>query len=311
MENTTEQKLIEKLELLKEIELKCYEHQVLLNQLKKAEDEIRHPELYEPNELPQSLKFDPFQYPIGHLSEGIQAGIIVYIVFFAASLFGVPFFRQMSFMMLLLYSLVIGIILPFLYSFWLILRYKLSYFRKTRSIRKYNRDVQSVNRAKLETGKIKGDIFLLFIEGEQERYNALEILKNQFHDKYLIKPAYRNLGAVTAFIDYLSSGKCSSLDCEDGCYAQFDMDLKSGRIINIFDLASLSPDHLLPAQQKAISEISTIYNKIEDLMKLYQELIEQFEEGLSIQEIFTKSPLAEYDQLEESFYQKYLALSQQ
>ena len=58
---------------------------------------------------------------------------------------------------------------------------------------------------------------------------------NAYYDLDVIYPKYRNLIAVTTFIEYLESGRCKSLYGYTGCYNVYEQELRQNVIIGKLD----------------------------------------------------------------------------
>lgn len=57
----------------------------------------------------------------------------------------------------------------------------------------------------------------------------------QYYAKNIIYSKYRNLVAVSSFLDYLQAGNCTALEGPNGAYNKFDIEIRLGVIIQKLD----------------------------------------------------------------------------
>ncbi len=70
----------------------------------------------------------------------------------------------------------------------------------------------------------------------------------KYYDVDVIYPKYRNLIAITTFIEYLESGRCKSLYGYTGCYNVYEQELRQNTIIGKLDQVLVKLDEIKKAQ---------------------------------------------------------------
>ena len=70
----------------------------------------------------------------------------------------------------------------------------------------------------------------------------------KYYDLDVIYPKYRNLVAITTFIEYLESGRCKSLYGYTGCYNVYEQELRQNTIIGKLDQVLVKLDEIKKAQ---------------------------------------------------------------
>ncbi len=70
----------------------------------------------------------------------------------------------------------------------------------------------------------------------------------KYYDLDVIYPKYRNLIAITTFIEYLESGRCKSLYGYTGCYNVYEQELRQNVIIGKLDQVLVKLDEIKKAQ---------------------------------------------------------------
>lgn len=71
---------------------------------------------------------------------------------------------------------------------------------------------------------------------------------NKYYDLDVIYPKYRNLIAITTFIEYLESGRCKSLYGYTGCYNVYEQELRQNTIIGKLDQVLVQLDQIKKVQ---------------------------------------------------------------
>ena len=120
---------------------------------------------------------------------------------------------------------------------------------------------------------LKSDISKL----ESQLLDNKKTLKS-LYDLNIIYSKYRTFEAVTQFLEYLKSGRCSELEGTYGCYNLYEDELKAGTIIS--NLASINNkmDSVLKNQRELYDAVVEIGNKVNSICKevsLSNENIEQ------------------------------------
>ena len=80
---------------------------------------------------------------------------------------------------------------------------------------------------------------------------------NTYYDLDVIYPKYRNLIAVTTFIEYLESGRCKSLYGYTGCYNVYEQELRQNVIIGKLDQVLARLDQIKKMQFATYLAIQT------------------------------------------------------
>ena len=105
--------------------------------------------------------------------------------------------------------------------------------------REYDKSVQKVHTAK----KLAG-ILQYRLRDLQEELAVIEKDLAHIYSYNIIYPAYRNRAAVASFFEYLSSGRCSSLEGHEGAYNLYNMEARM--------------DHLAEGQDKILLNLNKI-----------------------------------------------------
>lgn len=119
-----------------------------------------------------------------------------------------------------------------------------------------------------------------YIQAREDSYalvtdsrRALEAALNSLYDMGIIYPKYRNLVAISAIYEYLSSGRCNRLDGPDGAYNLYEMELRQNIVIGQLStiIANLNQiknnqftlyNELVSANQKSNLLLSDILNNV-------------------------------------------------
>lgn len=152
---------------------------------------------------------------------------------------------------------------------------------------KYNATIEQVKAENEE----KQDQYRLALEDYQQRNSeyiqarkdsyalvtdsrrTLESALNSLYDMGIIYPKYRNLVAISAIYEYLSSGRCNSLDGPNGAYNLYEMELRQNIVIGQLStiIANLNQiknnqftlyNELISANQKSNLLLSDILNNV-------------------------------------------------
>lgn len=120
-----------------------------------------------------------------------------------------------------------------------------------KEIEKYEKDsaiIDSENQSQL----LKYDEQKNIINGRIDDINTdlTDVTKTlgKYYDLDVIYPKYRNLIAITTFIEYLESGRCKSLYGYTGCYNVYEQELRQNTIIGKLDQVLIQLDQIKKIQ---------------------------------------------------------------
>ena len=87
------------------------------------------------------------------------------------------------------------------------------------------------------------------------------------YDLNIIYSKYRTFEAVTQFLEYLKSGRCSELEGTYVCYNLYEDELKTGTIISNLESINNKMDSVLKNQRELYDAVVEIKNKVNSLCK--------------------------------------------
>ena len=100
--------------------------------------------------------------------------------------------------------------------------------KENQILEKYNQDKLNIRNAQM--ANMEEEVKFL-----KERLIESNNLLNNLYDLNVLYPKYRNFIAVSSIYEYLSSGRCNTLEGYDGAYNIFEQDMKMNLIINKMD----------------------------------------------------------------------------
>lgn len=109
-----------------------------------------------------------------------------------------------------------------------------------KNLKKYNDDNKKAdeeNRNQIALYNSKKEIVDSRISAVNKDLDDVEKTLKKYYDKDILYSKYRNLVAITTFIDYLESGRCKSLYGYTGCYNVYEQELRQNLIIGKLDQA--------------------------------------------------------------------------
>lgn len=96
--------------------------------------------------------------------------------------------------------------------------------KKNNEIRVKNEKRQAINKKKLELAEQELGIII-------RAYSDTKKVLQTYYDTNIIFPKYRNFVAVSSFYEYISSGRCATLEGHEGAYNIFENELRQNIII--------------------------------------------------------------------------------
>jgi hypothetical protein len=109
------------------------------------------------------------------------------------------------------------------------------YISKVRKYKKECDEIDINNNQQLVTYNEKKDVIFKRIDNINKDLDDVEKTLNNYYDVGVIYPKYRNLIAITTFIEYLESGRCKSLYGYTGCYNVYEQEIRQNAIISKLD----------------------------------------------------------------------------
>ena len=120
-----------------------------------------------------------------------------------------------------------------------------------KEIEKYEKDSAIIDREN-QSQLLKYDEQKNIINGRIDDINTdlTDVTKTlgKYYDLDVIYPKYRNLIAITTFIEYLESGRCKSLYGYTGCYNVYEQELRQNTIIGKLDQVLIQLDQIKKIQ---------------------------------------------------------------
>ena len=89
--------------------------------------------------------------------------------------------------------------------------------------------------------------------------------RNVLYQSDIIFGKYRNLIALFTFYEYLTLGKCQSLDGINGAYHQYETAIQTGQIIKDMSQITENMNAIMDTQYLACSELQIVNNELKDL----------------------------------------------
>lgn len=105
-----------------------------------------------------------------------------------------------------------------------------------------------------------------------EMVNAMKKLQESkkvladIYDANIIYPKYRNLPAVSCFLEYLLSGRCTTLEGVNGAYNLYENEARMDRIVTRLDYISAQLDRIQFNQQLLYSAVKQCNQDVNSLM---------------------------------------------
>ena len=96
--------------------------------------------------------------------------------------------------------------------------------KRNNEIRVKNEKRQAINKKKLELAEQELGIII-------RAYSDTKKVLQTYYDTNIIFPKYRNFVAVSSFYEYISSGRCATLEGHEGAYNIFENELRQNIII--------------------------------------------------------------------------------
>ncbi len=93
-------------------------------------------------------------------------------------------------------------------------------------------------------------------------------IREQLYSKNIIYGKYRNLIALSSFLDYLLSGRCDSLDGKEGAYNIYEQESRTDVIINKMDVIIDKLDEISKNQYYLYSELCEVNNSLHSIENL-------------------------------------------
>ncbi len=98
-----------------------------------------------------------------------------------------------------------------------------------------NEQILSENKEMEIYNERKINILITELEKAKKFYNETKNVLNEYYSYDIIYKKYRNLPAVSAFHEYLTSKQCYELEGHEGAYVRYEFDLKMGTILSKLD----------------------------------------------------------------------------
>ena len=123
---------------------------------------------------------------------------------------------------------------------------------------KYNSDLQNYKKETKNINKKNSEQLVIYNEQKEIIVGRISNIEkdlddvtktlNKYYDVDVIYPKYRNLVAVTTFIEYLESGRCKSLYGYTGCYNVYEQEIRQNAIIGKLDQVLAQLDQIKKVQ---------------------------------------------------------------
>ena len=122
------------------------------------------------------------------------------------------------------------------------------YSNKMKEYKKENEQIDKTNANQLILYNENKTIIDNRISNAKQDLKDVEKTMSKYYDLDVIYPKYRNLVAITTFIEYLESGRCKSLYGYTGCYNVYEQELRQNTIIGKLDQVLIQLDQIKKVQ---------------------------------------------------------------
>lgn len=122
------------------------------------------------------------------------------------------------------------------------------YSKKLKKYEKENAEIDKANNLQLEKYGKQKKIIIGRIDSIDKDLKDVENTLNKYYNLDVIYPKYRNLIAITTFIEYLESGRCNSLYGYTGCYNVYEQEIRQNAIIGKLDQVLVSLEQVKKVQ---------------------------------------------------------------
>ena len=164
-------------------------------------------------------------------------------------------------------GLKIGILLGILFIIWTIVdnyrvnKKNINYVEMENNIINTSNDIEKNNR-NTKANIIQNEVNILNMKIKE----TSEVL-NRYYSYNWIYDKYRNYVAVSSFLEYFNSGRCTKLGGHEGAYNIYEQELKFNIIVGKLDTIIERLDEIKNNQYVLYSEIRQQNNRIESLRK--------------------------------------------
>lgn len=122
------------------------------------------------------------------------------------------------------------------------------YESKVKKCNKENDEIDKKNKLQLVKYDEQKNIINTRLENIHKNLKEVNNTLNKCYDLDVIYPKYRNLVAITTFIEYLESGRCKSLYGYTGCYNVYEQELRQNIIIGKLDQVLIQLEQIKKTQ---------------------------------------------------------------
>lgn len=123
--------------------------------------------------------------------------------------------------------------------------------RYSNKLKKYNKEIEKIDETNANQIILYNQNKAIIddrISNVKKDLKDVEKTMSKYYDLDVIYPKYRNLVALTTFIEYLESGRCKSLYGYTGCYNVYEQELRQNTIIGKLDQVLIQLDQIKKVQ---------------------------------------------------------------
>lgn len=123
--------------------------------------------------------------------------------------------------------------------------------RYSNKLKKYNKESEKIDETNANQIVLYNQNKAIIddrISNVKKDLKDVEKTMSKYYDLDVIYPKYRNLVALTTFIEYLESGRCKSLYGYTGCYNVYEQELRQNTIIGKLDQVLVQLDQIKKVQ---------------------------------------------------------------
>ena len=116
-------------------------------------------------------------------------------------------------------------------------------------------EIDNVRRREYDTAVARRKYIFNEIQLAKDKLSDSRQLLEQMYAKNIIYVKYRNLPAISSFLDYFSSGICTELTGPHGAYSRYENDARMNAIITRLDRISMQLEQIQYNQQRLFEAV--------------------------------------------------------
>lgn len=161
---------------------------------------------------------------------------------------------------------ILGSIILFFFVYVSVLNYRKIIGKETLKKEIAQWEVDNETRKEYHIARRKWSYFHLEMANAMKKLQESKKVLADIYDANIIYPKYRNLPAVSCFLEYLLSGRCTTLEGVNGAYNLYENEARMDRIVTRLDYISTQLDRIQFNQQLLYSAVKQCNQDVNSLM---------------------------------------------